>query len=91
MHVQVCQNQATLFWGAVQYYYRWLMPVSDEHTSQLPMEHTTHATIKGAKRYSKRYPSRPVRFSLLWMSESVATWQYFSSRASNTLGYESYA
>jgi len=36
-------------------------------------EHTTHAFIKGAKRYSNTYPSRPeVRFSYLWMSEPVA-------------------
>ncbi|KAK2152857.1 hypothetical protein LSH36_316g06042 [Paralvinella palmiformis] len=42
--------------------------VEVEHTSQLPRE---HAGIKGAKRHSNTYPSRPVEFSSLWMSEPV--------------------
>ena len=30
------------------YYYPWLRPVSTQHRSQLPREHTTHAAIIGA-------------------------------------------
>ena len=48
MHVYVAPEPG----NPVQHYYPPLRPVSTQHTSQLPREHTMRATIIGTKRYS---------------------------------------
>jgi len=52
---------------------------SIQRQPQLPMEHTTHAAIKGAKHYSSASPSRRVRFSFLRISEPELPRQHCSS------------
>jgi len=51
-HIYVAPEQSNPVLRPVQYYYPWFRPVSIKMTSQLPGEYTTHAAIKGAKRYS---------------------------------------
>ena len=69
-----------MFWGAVQYYYPWLGPVSTQYKSQLPGEHKTHAAMKGAV-LLKHLAITSCQVLILRMSEPVATWQHCSCRS----------
>jgi hypothetical protein len=57
------------------------------------MEHTTHAAIKGAKRYSNTQPSRPVSFSFYGWVNQLPHDSIAAPGASNPwpFGNESYA
>ena len=65
--------------------------LSIQHTHLLPMEHTTHAAIIGAK--PKHIAITSCQVLISWMGKPVATLQHCSSGASTTqpFGYESYA